>query len=97
MIQLNVANELACAIYVTTTPGWAARQIKTTVIKEPALVQLLKLVILIEAVMEKYSEYMFVGKQIDRHYTVVMWLCFIMNMVANMSLFKERILEMIQV
>ena len=97
MIQLNMANELDCAIYVTTTPGWAAHQTKTTVIKEPALAQLLKLVILIQAVMEKFSENMLMGNQLDKYYTVMMWLCFIMNMVANMSPFKERILEMIQV
>ena len=84
MIQLNMANELDCAIYVTTTPGWAARQTKITVIKEPALARLLKLVILIEAVMEKFSEYMLVGNKMDKYYTVMMWLCFIMNVVANM-------------
>ena len=55
MIQLNMANGLDCAIYMTTTPGWAAHQTKTTVIKEPALAQLLKLVILIEAVMENFQ------------------------------------------
>ena len=64
MIQLNVANESDYVTCVNTTLGWDARQTKT-VTKEPALVQLLKVVTLID-VLEKSSDYMLVGKQMDK-------------------------------
>ena len=73
-IQLNVASESDYATYMSKTPGWAAHQKETTVTKEPALVQLLKVVTLLTAdVGEKYLEYMLAGRQMDRYYTVVMW------------------------
>ena len=65
MIQLNVASVLDYATCVSTTPGWAAHQTKTTVLKEPALAQLLELVTLTD-VKKKCSEYMLVGGKMEK-------------------------------
>ena len=72
-VQLSQVSKSDCAICVRTTPGWAAH-LTTAVTKEPALVQLLKVVTSRTIdVGEKFSEYMLVGEQMDKRYTMVMW------------------------
>ena len=63
-MQSNLARESDCVIQMSTTLGWLVH-ITIAVTKEPALVQLLRVVTSLD-VMEKCSEYMLVEKLMDK-------------------------------